>query len=142
MATICFPYGLFLHLQVCLPFSLLPFSQIFPAFSVSTFVHSVSLLSTFIFFSTIHFILKHPSLNVLFLVLWLLLILNVKESKIQNCTQHMRKNIQCLFFCIYVTSLNIIFPLLSIYLHISSLSMHTFFTEYSPDYIIPYHFNF
>lgn len=105
--------------------------------SLSTFP-----LSTFIFFSTIHFVLKHHYLNGLFLVFLLLLILNVKQSRIQDYNQHMRKNIQSLLFCSYVTSLNII---VSTFTHLPPYfisSIHPFFTEYSRDYIILYHFNF
>lgn len=101
------------------PFSLC--SQICPALPVSTFINPVFPFSTFIFFSKIHFILKHHYLNGLFLVFLFLLIINVKQIKIEDCNQHMRKNIQCLLFCIYVTSLNIIVSTFTLYLHISSI---------------------
>lgn len=81
--------------------------------------YSLSLLSYF--FSKIHFILKHHYLNGLFMVFLFLLIINVKQIKIEDCNQHMRKNIQCLLFCIYVISLNIIVSTFTIYLRISSI---------------------
>lgn len=96
-------------------------SQICPALPVSTFINPVFPFSTFIFFSKIHFILKHHYLNGLFLFFLFLLIINVKQIKIEDCNQHMRKNIQCLLFCICVTSLNIIVSTFTIYLHISSI---------------------
>lgn len=116
-------------------------SQICPALPVSTCINPVFPFSTFIFFSKIHFILKHHYLNDLFLVFLFLLIINVKQIKIQDCNQHMRKNIQCLLFCIcYLTQYNCF--------HFHHLppyfinSIHPLFTEYSRDYIILSHFNF